>query len=378
MKISLVGPIFPFRGGISHSHSLLVVALEQAGHTIQIISFQRQYPKWLYPGQSDKDPSQKPLRLPGDYKLDPLYPWTWVDAVQTIVKFKPDLVIFQWWTVFWAPAFAWIVSSLRHKKLTTLFFIHNVLPHEPRPLDSVLARLALNQANGYITLTDRECERLRKLLPGLKKQISTVSLPIFQFASQTTLTKAAAREFLSLPKDKSILLFFGFIRPYKGLSYLIDALGQLAEHPSHPFLAIAGEFWEDPTGYQNQIDRLGLKNDVRIENRYLPDEEAILWFRAADLFVAPYIGGTQSAALRLALGYGLPVIASDIITHEITNLDTTSLMIVPAGDSSALAKAILNWLENPEITTKTYSSEEEWAGMVKTIEHMRKVLLDQA
>ncbi len=368
MKISLVGPVYPYRGGIAHSHALLAQALAQSGHQVQILSFHRQYPAWLYPGQNDRDPSQNHVQLAASYQLDPLYPWTWQSAVREIRAFQPELVLFQWWTVFWAPAFAWMASRLRHAGLHSAFFIHNVIPHEPRRFDPWLARLALNQAGGYITLTEREGQRLSQLLPGLKKPVLTSPLPAYQFATQTVLSKAEARERLHLPAAGPILLFFGLVRPYKGLADLVEALGRLVDHPSKPFLAIAGEFWEDPKIYRDQISRLGLEQRVRIENRYLPDEEAVLWFRAADLFVAPYTGGTQSAALRIALGYGLPVIATDVITQELTGLDPDALMIVPSGDFMTLAEAIQAWLGKPVHPGAAPRTGDEWEKMVTTIE----------
>jgi D-inositol-3-phosphate glycosyltransferase len=367
MKICLVGPVYPYRGGISHSHTLLGEALESAGHEIQVISFKRQYPSRLYPGQSDKDPSLKTSRLPVAYFLDPIYPWTWLKTARAICAFHPDLVIFQWWTVFWAPAWAWLNWQLHRYGLKTVYFIHNVLPHEPGRLDPWLARLALRQGDGYITLTGREQQRLRDLLSGLSKPVFTTPLPAYQLGNQPTVSKKDARARLGLPAETPILLFFGLVRPYKGLHYLIEACGQLTAEPSRPLLVVAGEFWEDPQIYQTQITRLKLDEWVRLENRYLPDEEAALWFCAADLFIAPYIDGTQSAALRVALGYGLPVIATDRISGELSDLAPSILNIVPAGDAEALAQAIHKRLINPPKPTTLPPIEEQWKRMVDLI-----------
>ena len=368
MKISLIGPVYPYRGGISQIHTLLGEALEHAGHEIQVISFKRQYPAWLYPGQNDKDPSLKESNLPTSYFLDPLYPWTWWKASQAILEFHPDLVIFQWWTVFWAPAWAWICWQLHRYGLKTMFFIHNVLPHESKFADPVLARLALSRADEYITLTEREHKRLKDLFSGFSKPIFTTPLPVYQLGTKPPVSKKDARTQLGLAEEQPIVLFLGLVRPYKGLQYLIEACGQLIEEPSRPLLVIAGEFWEDPKIYQTQIRKLDLDDWVRIENRYVPYEEAALWFNAADLFVAPYIGGTQSAALRVALGYGLPVIATDRITAEFNGMDTPGLKAVPPGDSRALAVAIHKELSRPTLTANKSLVENGWDPIVNIIE----------
>lgn len=370
MRISLIGPVYPFRGGIAHSQGMLAQALQQAGHDIQLISFKRQYPAWLYPGQSDRDPSQQHIQLSPHYLLDPLYPWTWQQAVQAVAAFQPDLVLIQWWTVFWGPALAWVAGGCRRKGLPTAFFIHNVLPHEAHGVDAWLARLALTQADAYLTLTQREHQRLQKLLPRLNQPVLTAPLPAFQFQSSEKPTKAAARARLGLPPEAPIFLFFGLVRPYKGLHVLIEAFAGVANEPTQPLLAIAGEFWDDPAAYQAQIQTLGLAGRVRVENRYLPDEEALLWFLAADLFIAPHLDGTQSGALRLALGYGLPVVATDAISQELAGLDPTALRVVPAGDAAALAAALRGWLAAPGTPPTPLSSQAEWGRMAGVVEQL--------
>ncbi|TLM99460.1 hypothetical protein FDZ73_21815 [bacterium] len=144
MKIVLVGPVYPYRGGIAHYTTMLAKTLQDAGHDVKVISFKRQYPKWLYPGQSDRDPSGEPLTVPASYPLDPLYPWTWTRTVSSICRDKPDMVLFQWWTTFWAPAFAVVAAMLKRRRIRVGFLIHNVIPHEARPWDKILAKMALS------------------------------------------------------------------------------------------------------------------------------------------------------------------------------------------------------------------------------------------
>jgi glycosyltransferase involved in cell wall biosynthesis len=162
MKICIVGPVYPYRGGIAHYTSRLAQALERHGHAIQVISFRRQYPALLYPGKTDKDPSSDAIRVPAQYILDPLYPWTWWQAAKLISGAKPDMALFQWWSTFWAPAYFGVARRL--SPVPVAFLIHNVLPHESKPWDASLARLALGQGRGFIVQTARERERLQQLV----------------------------------------------------------------------------------------------------------------------------------------------------------------------------------------------------------------------
>jgi glycosyltransferase involved in cell wall biosynthesis len=129
VRLSIVGPVYPYRGGIAHYTMHLARKLIACGHEIQVISFYRQYPAWLYPGESDKDPSDNPMIVPAEYLLAPLLPWTWVKAARRIREFEPDIVVIQWWTTFWAPAFWLLAKWLRNRGLQVIYMIHNVLPN---------------------------------------------------------------------------------------------------------------------------------------------------------------------------------------------------------------------------------------------------------
>ena len=238
----------------------------------------------------------------------------------------------------------------------------------------MLAHLALRQADGYITLTEREKQRLKDLFSGCSKPIFTIPLPVYQLGTNPPVSKKEARTQLGLAEERPIVLFLGLVRPYKGLHYLIEACGQLIDESTRPLLVIAGEFWEDPNIYKSQIKKLELEDWVRIENRYVPYEEAALWFYAADLFVAPYIGGTQSAALRVALSYGLPVIATDVISVDLPKLDFSLFSVVPARNADALASAIRQRLASPIKSLPTASIKDPWEQLVQAVEDAGKAV----
>ncbi len=362
MKISLIGPVYPYRGGIAHYTTSLSLALQRAGHNVQIISFKRQYPAFLYPGKSDKDPSSNPACIDAEYLLDPLYPWTWVQTAKKLLTDQPDLVLIQWWTTFWSPAYAFLVSRI-FRTIPVSYLVHNVIPHESRFWDKWLVRLALQNAGAFIAQTDSQQKALLDLLP--QANISRCNHPVYHRFTEKIISKKDARRKVSLPIDTFIVLFFGIIRPYKGLMYLIDAL-TCTNLPVH--LVIAGEFWENVEIYKKKIDDLNLSSRITIFNKYVPDEEADLFFSAADIMVAPYVGGTQSGVVELAIGYSLPVIVTDAISAGISDVEMVPLKIVPAGNVNALALAIDEFSAEPLKFSIEQQTQDAWAQMVSAVE----------
>ncbi len=376
MNVNLVGPVYPYRGGIAHYNAALAQALEEAGHRVRLISFQRQYPGRLYPGESDKDPSTEPLRFPAEYILDPLYPWTWIRTARSIRREHPDLVIFQWWTTFWGPAYAslaWMVN----RQVKVAYLIQNVLPHEIKPWDRWIAWVTLRQGHAFVVQNPREHEKLLKIIPHSSLVLESHH-PAFSPFSEHPLSKEEARRQLGLSADQIVLLFFGIVRPYKGLGYLIDAMPNV-QHPVH--LIVAGEFWEDITVYQKQITDLALKDRVTLINRYIPNEEAHQLFSAVDGFVAPYVEGTQSGAAGLAIGYGLPMIVTERVaaglpegypvskTSEGAYNNDSYAHAIPLADPLALTQAIDALVARlPSLKPSSFHARGDWPKLVKVIE----------
>ena len=372
MKFVLVGPVYPYRGGIAHYTTMLARTLAKRCSQLHVVSFRRQYPRWLYPGKSDRDPSQKPLRVNAEYLLDPLYPWTWWQTACRIAKWKPDVVIIQWWTTFWAPAFAALAFLLRRRGVKVLFVIHNVMPHEQRPWDRWLAHLALRQGHHFLVQTAREKERLLSLLP--QAQTITSPHPVYDMFADQRIPTADAKQQLGLPVDEPVALFFGIVRPYKGLQFAIEALAELRARGSKVRLLVVGEFWEDVIAYTQLIEKLGLSSQVKIDNRYIPDEEVGLYFSATDVFIAPYVSGTQSGAVKVALGFDLPVVISRaIVSEELENDVIHRLYWVDPKDVRALADAIERSLRENVSASETFtlsSGGDEWGKLVDKIETM--------
>ena len=367
MKFVLVGPVYPYRGGIAHYTTMLARTLAKRCSQLHVVSFCRQYPRWLYPGKSDRDPSQEPLRVNAEYLLDPFYPWTWWQTARRIAEWKPDVVILQWWTTFWAPAF-WVVAYLlRRKRFPIVFLIHNVLPHEVRFWDAGLASLVLRQAQAFIVQTGHEESRLLSLYP--RALVRVCPHPVYDMFVAQRVPKEEAKRRLGLPQDMPLVLFFGIVRQYKGLKYLIDALALLRDW-GRPFpLVVAGEFWEDESVYLRQIERLSLQSQVRLENRYIPDDQVSLFFSAADVFVAPYVGGTQSGTVKMAMGFGVPIVVTEKVAEGLASRGP-QIRVVAAGDAMALASEIRDLIDNDKEHTVSpeRNIHESWEELADSIE----------
>lgn len=369
MRFSLIGPVYPYRGGIAHYTATLDRALEKADHETQLLSYLRQFPSWLYPGASDKDPSQQPITSNAEYILDPFYPWTWIDCVNKIAVFHPDLIVIQWWTTFWALPDAVIAKLLHRKGFRVSYLIHNVMPHEAKTWDPWLAKLALSTADSFIVQTQNEKPRLEALIPNANTHIC--HLPIFSMFSEEKISRHEARKLLEIPPNSAVVLFFGIVRPYKGLDMLIDAIAQLKGLEKPPYLVIAGEFWESKDHYLEQIESKGLVQQVLIVDRYIPNEEVRIYFSAADVVVAPYTAGTQSAVAKVAMAFGMPLVVTKQVAEGIDESYKNQLHIAPAGDSIALAEAIHSALSHDtRDAVHLAPNEDDWLGIVQTLENL--------
>jgi D-inositol-3-phosphate glycosyltransferase len=367
MRVVLIGPVYPYRGGIAHYTTLLAQALRARNHEVLLVSFHRQYPGWLYPGKSDRDPSQPTNPIKAEFTLDPLSPASWRQVRRQIAEFDPQLVVFNWWTTFWGPAFASLAGWLRKDGYPVTYLIHNVMPHEPKPWDRMLARWALRSGSRYIVQSDGERQRLLALLPEAHAILA--SHPVYDMLAGNRLEAGAARAKLGLPAEDIVLLFFGIVRPYKGLSILLQALAQPELSSLRPVLLIAGEFWEEKSRYLEQAQALGLSGQLSIEDRYIPDEEVPNYFSAADLLVAPYTGGTQSGAVKMAMGFGLPVVVSQhLVDESMAAALGKSIFATPPGSPEELAKALLKAIQSPRAEVAAHAGDSGWESLARLLE----------
>jgi glycosyltransferase involved in cell wall biosynthesis len=347
VRICVVGPTYPYRGGIAHYTTLLVKHLREAGHWAKLYSFTRQYPRWLFPGKTDKDPSTEPLRIDCDYVLDPVNPITWWQLYRKVRADNPDVLLLQWWVPYWTPCLTMISRWIKHNtNIRIVYICHNVVPHDGGgTLDRRLAMTVLRRGDAFIVHSEQDRYRLLALLPHA--QVVKAFLPTYaEVVNQrdTTSTEMLRRQF-GLPDHRPTLLFFGFVRPYKGLEYLIQALPLVRQHLD-VHLLVVGEFWTSPYFYQHYAQEFGVEDAITFVNQYVPNEELQLFFDLADVVVLPYISATQSAVVQLAFGFGKPVITTRVGgLHEVVQ-DGVNGLIVPPQDEVALAEAIVRYFSD--------------------------------
>ena len=371
MKCALIGPTYPFRGGISHYTTLLCKNLRQR-HEVDFCTFTRQYPSFLFPGRTDRDPSNAPLYCDATPLIDPVNPLSWVRVASRISRREPDVLIMQWWVPYWAPAFATIAFLVRRFTRTRILFIcHNVAPHERGFADRLLARTTLRHGHHFIVHSHQDLVDLKAMLP--QAEATRAALPICDLSNNARPSQPEAKKELNL-SGKKVLLFFGFVRPYKGVEYIVKAMPEiLREVKAH--LLIVGEFWSPESDFRALINRLGLNSAVTIVNRYVPNEEVAPYFAAADLVVLPYLDATQSAVVPMAYGFERPVVTTAVGGLEEVVKEGKTGFLVPPGDSGALAQAVIRFFREQmgsQLAANLRAEQERlsWGATVQLIESL--------
>ena len=364
---SLLGPLPPFRGGIAQFHQAVAQAYRARGATVDGVTFARQYPEWLFPGKSQVEPGATgtAARL-----LDPLRPLAWRRAVRHVEAFGADLAVIPYWLSFFAPMWRAVTGGLRRRGIPSVAIVHNALPHERRPGDAAAARLALGACRGLLTLSESVRDDLVRL--GIDRPTELVAHPTYdQFGPPPP--PAEARAALGL-RDAPTLLFFGFVRPYKGLHVLLDAFGEIQRRVPSVQLVVAGEVYEGEAELRAQAAPFG--DAVRFDADYVPSERVPLVFGAADLVVQPYVSATQSGVARLAFGLGTPVLTTDVGGLAEAVPDGVAGRVVPPNDASALADAAAEVLTDPALRARLAAGARElgaahgWAPVLDAIDRL--------
>jgi glycosyltransferase involved in cell wall biosynthesis len=341
MKIGLIGPTYPFRGGISH-HTTLLYRHLKARHQVEFFTFKKQYPRWLYPGKSDIDPSEKYIEEAGAQRIvNSCNPFTWLLVVWKIVQSRPQVVMLTWWVSFWAPSF-WVISFLVKIFCNTriVFFCHNVIEHESNVIDKILTRFVLRNGDGFIVQSQDDKENLLKIFP--KARVLKTFHPIYDVFDIGDIKGSDVGKRLGIRGN--VILFFGFVRPYKGLRYLILALPQVLAAVKVTLLVV-GEFWKDKNVYLRLIQELDLEDRVIIVDEYIPNEDVKGYFNAADLVVQPYVSATGSGVIQTAFAFNKPVIATRVGSLPEIIEDGKTGYIVPPKSPKDLAKAIIRFFQ---------------------------------
>ena len=370
LRILILSTAYPLRGGIAHFNALLARALASR-HDVQTITFKRQYPAFLFPGRSQQEQDDQPPAPPAPQLMDSINPINWFAVGAAVRRLQPDLIIFKYWLPFFAPCFGTIARVAKHGTRTkSLVVCDNVVPHEHRPFDSMFTRY-LFSATDFFIVQSRAVERdLIAFNPGAVYRYTPH--PVYEIFGEA-IPCDEARRLLGITASR-VLLFFGYVRRYKGLHVLLDALARVLPG-LEVLLLVVGEFYEDERPYRSQITALGLDSHVSLHARYVSNTEVSRYFSAADAVVLPYLSATQSGIAQIAYNFDVPAIASDVGGLAEVVQDGVTGFVVPPDDPEALAGAILR-LYDPgmrELLIRNVAVEKHrysWGSMVRAVEEM--------
>ncbi|OGU74157.1 MAG: hypothetical protein A2V93_04060 [Ignavibacteria bacterium RBG_16_34_14] len=339
-KIIVIGPVYPYRGGPSTFVSYLYNNLKDK-FEIKIFNYKLLYPSFLFPGKTQYDESEtSKFIVPNERVLNSISPITWFTTAQKIKRENADLVVFDWWQPFFGLCHFFISYFIRNEyKGRVVFITENFISHEARFVDAFLTKLGLKNADHFIALSKIVEEDLKSI--SRNRKIHRAELPPFDVYNLPDEKEIETeKKKLGFNADDKILLFFGYVRKYKGLDLLIKAMPKIIAINPNAKLLIVGEFYDDPSFYLNLIKELKLEQYVKVINRFVKNEEVGLYYGLADLIVLPYRSATQSAVLNVSYSFNKPVVATKVGGFvEFVDDEKTGFLAEP-DSSEALAEGI--------------------------------------
>ena len=380
MKIIMLGPVYPFKGGIAQYTGAMCRALSKE-HEVKAFSFSMQYPKLLYKHEQ-RDEKNDTFRFdPAVFPLNTMNPFSWHKTVRLIRSEKPDLIVVQWWHPWFAPCYASMLRRLR-KTAPVVFVCHNVLPHEGFPLKERLAKAVLQKGGAYIVHSGQDEADLKRLVedPLFVHGVH----PAYNQFKKRNISREEARKELGIPPEREMLLFFGYIREYKGLKHLIRVLPEICKARPQAHLYVVGDFFENnKEEYMELIRASGAEPYLTLVDGYLPDDEVEPYFAASDLCVLPYESATQSGVIQISYSFGVPVVATDVGGLPEVVLDGKTGFVVPAGDDGALRDAVVRFFAENRAGDFAAGIEREnerysWDRMTEHIDRLAARLREEA
>jgi len=373
-KILIVGPAYPFRGGIAHFNNALAMAYSKLDFNVQIFSFSLQYPKFLFPGKSQYETGVAPLGINIYSIINSINPFNWINIARKINNERPDYIIIRYWLPFMAPCLG-TIARLVSKKIKIIAITDNIIPHEKRIGDHILTKYFLKSCDAFVTLS-------KSVLKDLSQFVDTdlkvfIPHPIYDIFGDK-ISKKSALSNLGLADNKKYLLFFGFIRKYKGLDLLIKALSDSRLRKLDVKLIIAGEFYDDQKEYLTLINKLDLRNQIIINSSFIPTEKVKDFFCASDLVAQTYRTATQSGVTQIAYHFERPMLVTDVggLSEIVSN---QKVGYVTAKDPKAIADAINDFYINKKENEFVKNTIEEkkrfsWNNFVNEIENLKEIL----
>ena len=367
-SVIIIGPGHPLRGGLATFNQRLAKEFIESGHECSICSFSLQYPRLFFPGKSQYTDEPAPEGLVIRSLINSINPLNWISVGNKLKNEKPDIIVVRFWIPFMGPALGTILRQVKKNKHTKIICIaDNVIPHEHRPGDTTFTSYFLKSCDAFITMSEKVMVDLRlfqKSKPG-----KIVQHPLYDnFGS--ALSKEVARGNLGLSQDEKIILFFGFIRHYKGLDILLRVMSDERIKKAGIKLMIAGEFYEDKRQYLDLIDQLKIKEQLILRTDFIPDSEVRNYLCAADAVIQPYRNATQSGVTPLAYHFEKPMVVTNVgglaslVPHEKVGL-------IAEPTPQAIADAILRFYqlgENYFIPhLRTEKKKYSWSNLVNGV-----------
>ncbi|HQR93228.1 MAG: glycosyl transferase family 1 [Bacteroidetes bacterium 24-39-8] len=315
-KLALIGTSWPFRGGgIASFNERLAREFQTQGYQVTIYTFSLQYPSFLFPGKTQYSEQPAPADLHIEVCINSMNPLNWISVGRKIRDAKPDLVLVRYWLPLMGPCLGTILRIIKGNKHSKLICIaDNIIPHEKRPGDKPFTQYFIAPMDGFVTMS-------AKVLADLKQFTQTRAVqavhPLYDNFGDP-LDKTIAKKHLGIPVEQPIILFFGFIRKYKGLDLLLDAMALLKEQAKSdasmviPKLLVAGEFYDAEAGYQTQIDQLGIRDLLILKTDFIADDQVRYYLSAADFVIQPYKNATQSGVTPLAYHFEKPMLVTNV------------------------------------------------------------------
>ena len=372
-KIVIIGPAHPLRGGLATFNHRLAKEFISQGDDCIIYSYSLQYPSIFFPGTSQFTTDAPPAGIKIVSAINSVNPLNWMKTGSALRKEKPDIIVVRYWLPFMGPALGTILRQVRKNKHTRIICIaDNISPHEKRPGDESFTKYFVKSIDAFISMSAKVMDDLRhieKVKPAVQ-----VNHPLYDTFGDPVPKEKARRKLYILPNER-VILFFGFIRRYKGLDLLFEAMSDPRLRQAGIKLLVAGEFYEDEKVYQEQIQKLGIKDQLILHTGFIPDNEVRYFLSAADAVIQPYRNATQSGVTPLAYHFEKPMIVTDVgglpslVPHEKTGLVTKP-------DATAIADAILRFYEMGEDAFIPHLRSEKqkysWSNLVESIKSLAR------
>jgi D-inositol-3-phosphate glycosyltransferase len=340
--IVLVGPAYPLRGGIAHFNESFANTLAADGHDLKIVSFYLQYPSFLFPGKTQTAEVDPPRDLEIYPLISSINPLSWKKAAKVISSWKPTVVVIRFWIPFMGPALGTIARILRKRGVMVIGLVDNALPHEARPADKILSRYFFKNCDAFFTLSKSVGEDINRLAPG--RPVATSPHPLYDFFGEKVSKIQAIKE-LNLDPDFRYILFFGFVRKYKGLDLLMEGFAKSGLKSKKVKLIVAGEFYDDSSTYFELAKSLQIEESMVFRNEYIPEAEVKNYFCAAALVAQTYRSATQSGVTQIAYHFERPMLVTDVGgLSEIVPNGKAGFVVDPQPD--AIAESLARFFQN--------------------------------